>query len=90
MRSALSYLRGNHGEAGLLDEGDPGAVSLTLSRVGLPGTSSFRRSCEPMRCAWSRIHDKENMVPSLGANVVTNLATQTLLGIGFLASAYLG
>ena len=47
-------------------------------------------SWKPMRWAWNRIHDKENMVPALGANVVANLATQTLLGIGLLVSAYLG
>lgn len=45
---------------------------------------------KPMRWTWSRIDDKENIVPALGANVATNLATQTLLGIGLLVSVYFG
>jgi hypothetical protein len=42
-----------------------------------------------MKWAWKGGEDKEQTVPALGANVVTNLATQTLLGIGFIAAAYL-
>jgi len=44
---------------------------------------------KPMIWAWKGGDDKEAMVPALGANVVTNLATQTLLGIGFIASVFL-
>jgi 1,4-dihydroxy-2-naphthoate octaprenyltransferase len=44
---------------------------------------------KPMKWAWKGGEDKEQTVPALGANVVTNLATQTLLGIGFIAAAYL-
>ncbi|MFC1833394.1 prenyltransferase [Thermodesulfobacteriota bacterium] len=44
---------------------------------------------KPMRWAWTGVKDRETMVPALGANVLTNLATQTLLGAGFLASKYL-
>ncbi len=47
-------------------------------------------SWKPMQWALSESRDKEQMVPALGANVLTNLATQTLLGIGLLASLYLG
>jgi 1,4-dihydroxy-2-naphthoate octaprenyltransferase len=43
---------------------------------------------KPMSWAWSGGREPEKMIPSLGANVVTNLATQTLLGIGFLLSIF--
>jgi 1,4-dihydroxy-2-naphthoate octaprenyltransferase len=44
---------------------------------------------KPMVWSWMRVHDEGAMVSVLGANLTTNLATQTLLGIGFLASARL-
>ncbi len=44
---------------------------------------------KPMLWSWTHVHDEGTMVSALGANLITNLATQTLLGMGFLASAYL-
>ena len=44
---------------------------------------------KPMLWSWMRVHDEGAMVSVLSANLTTNLATQTLLGIGFLASARL-
>ena len=44
---------------------------------------------KPMLWSWMHVHDEGAMVSVLGANLTTNLATQTLLGIGFLASACL-
>jgi len=44
---------------------------------------------KPMLWSWKHLHDEGTMVSALGANLITNLATQTLLGMGFLASAYL-
>ena len=44
---------------------------------------------KPMRWAWDGGRDEAGMVPALGANVMTNLATQVLLGLGFLGSVYL-
>jgi 1,4-dihydroxy-2-naphthoate polyprenyltransferase len=41
---------------------------------------------KPMTWTWSHVGNKEAMVPALGANVAANLATQALLGMGFLAS----
>lgn len=43
---------------------------------------------KPMTWAWSGGLAIEGTVPALAANVVTNLATQTLLGAGLLASVY--
>jgi 1,4-dihydroxy-2-naphthoate octaprenyltransferase len=44
---------------------------------------------KPMLWSWMHVHDEGAMVSVLGANLTTNLATQTLLGMGFLASACL-
>jgi len=42
----------------------------------------------PMMWAWNGGKDIGTMIPALGDNVVTNLATQTVLGLGFLCSVY--
>ncbi len=66
------------------------AVVLSLMPVYcLAALLTLAVANKPMRWAWDGGLDADGMVPSLGANVVTNLATQTLLGVGFLASVYL-
>ncbi len=66
------------------------AVLLGLIPVyGLIALLTLAIAWKPMKWAWSNVHDKESMIPALGPNVMTNLATQFLLGVGFLASAYL-
>jgi hypothetical protein len=42
----------------------------------------------PMMWAWKGGADREGTVPALASNVVTNLATQTLLGAGFIAGKF--
>jgi 1,4-dihydroxy-2-naphthoate polyprenyltransferase len=44
---------------------------------------------KPMLWSWMHVHEEGAIVSVLGANLTTNLATQTLLGVGFLASACL-
>jgi len=56
---------------------------------GLAAMLTLAVAWKPMKWAWSDIHNRAGMVPALGANVITNLATQALLGAGFLASIYL-
>lgn len=43
---------------------------------------------KPMKWAWTGGANKDGTVPALASNVLTNLATQTLLGVGFLAGTY--
>ncbi|MBI4965510.1 MAG: prenyltransferase [Desulfomonile tiedjei] len=56
---------------------------------GLAAMLTLLVAWKPMKWAWSDIHNKNAMVPAMAANVMTNLATQALLGAGFLASIYL-
>jgi 1,4-dihydroxy-2-naphthoate octaprenyltransferase len=43
---------------------------------------------KPMKWTWTGGVTRDGTVPALAANVVTNLATQTLLGAGFLAGRF--
>ncbi|MEJ2718931.1 MAG: prenyltransferase [Deltaproteobacteria bacterium] len=43
---------------------------------------------KPMKWTWTGSANQEETVPALASNVVTNLATQSLLGAGFLAATY--
>jgi 1,4-dihydroxy-2-naphthoate octaprenyltransferase len=68
------------------------AASVALGLIPIWGSAAMLTlavAWKPMKWAWSNVHDKEGVVPALGANVMTNLATQALLGAGFLASIYL-
>lgn len=42
---------------------------------------------KPMKWAWSNTDNNETLLPALGRNVMTNIGTQFLLGIGFIISA---
>lgn len=68
----------------------PVAVALRLMPLPcLLGLLTLPVALKPMRWAWSHVHENEAMLPVLGANVITNLATGTLLGIGFILSMFL-
>jgi 1,4-dihydroxy-2-naphthoate octaprenyltransferase len=54
----------------------------------LAGVATVAVAWKPMKWAWTGGADKDGTVPALGSNVVTNLATQTLLGAGFIAGTY--
>ncbi len=45
---------------------------------------------KPIIWAWKNVNNKTSLIPAMGANVFTNLGTQVLLGMGFLASSYFG
>ena len=65
------------------------AVLLGLIPVyGLIALLTLAIAWKPMKWAWTGGADKDGTVPALGSNVVTNLATQTLLGAGFIAGTY--
>jgi len=67
----------------------PTAVALGLVPVwGLLALLTIVVARIPMKWAWREVHNRNDMVPALGANVITNLATQALLGVGFLASIF--
>ncbi len=42
----------------------------------------------PMAWAWKGGRDMAGMIPALSHNIVTNLVTQVLLGVGFICSVY--
>jgi 1,4-dihydroxy-2-naphthoate octaprenyltransferase len=55
----------------------------------LAGLFTIPLALKPMKWAWAGGGPEEEMIPCLGANVMTNLATQVLLGLGFIAAALL-
>ncbi|MBM4327860.1 MAG: prenyltransferase [Deltaproteobacteria bacterium] len=66
------------------------AVALGLMPVPcLLGLLTLPVALKPMKWAWRHVHENEEMLPVLGANVITNLATGSLLGIGFILSMFL-
>jgi 1,4-dihydroxy-2-naphthoate octaprenyltransferase len=65
------------------------AISGIIPIYCLIALGSVPIAWKPMKWAWTHVRDREMMTPALGANVVTNLATQTLLGMGFLASIFI-
>ncbi|MEW6113809.1 MAG: prenyltransferase [Thermodesulfobacteriota bacterium] len=68
----------------------PLAVALRLMPLPcLLGLLTLPVALKPMKWAWSHVHENQGMLPVLGANVITNLATGTLLGIGFVLSMFL-
>ncbi|MEW6531232.1 MAG: prenyltransferase [Thermodesulfobacteriota bacterium] len=68
----------------------PVAVALRLMPLPcLLGLLTLPVALKPMKWAWSHVHENQGMLPVLGANVITNLATGTLLGIGFILSIFL-
>ena len=55
----------------------------------LAGLLTLVLALKPMKWAWVGGRPEGETIPCLGANVMTNLATQALLGMGFVVSAYL-
>lgn len=65
------------------------AVFMELMPVYcLLGLLTFPVALKPIKWTWRTPGANEAMIPALGANVMTNLGTQFLLGVGFILSAY--
>lgn len=65
-----------------------GVVSGMLPLYCLIGLLTIPVAVRPIRWAWNETDDLSKIIPALQANVISNLGTQTLLGVGFIASKY--
>jgi 1,4-dihydroxy-2-naphthoate octaprenyltransferase len=66
------------------------AVALDLAPAPcLVALFTIPLALKPMGWAWSNTHADDEIRPALAGNVMTNIGTQVLLGMGFIMSVYI-
>jgi 1,4-dihydroxy-2-naphthoate polyprenyltransferase len=64
-----------------------GVVLSLIPNYCLLGLLMIPVALKSMKWAWNHTNDLSTVVPALQANVIANLGTQVLLGVGFLVSS---
>lgn len=65
-----------------------GVVLYLIPGYCLLGLLMIPVALKSMKWAWNHTNDLNTVIPALQANVIANLGTQVLLGVGFLVSSH--